>query len=106
MISKTSCRVGCALLAAFAGTAATQAQNYPARPVRFVAPFPPGSGADVLGRIYAPKLTEMLGQQFVIDNRPGAGGNIAAELVAKSPADGYMLLVSAVSSLATSYSSL
>jgi len=65
--------------------------------VRFVAPFPPGSGADVLGRIYAPKLTEMLGQQFVIDNRPGASGNIAAGLVAKATPDGYTLLLNVTS---------
>ena len=56
-------RTGCIVIASFAWMDLAQAQNYPVRPVRFVAPFPPGSGADVLGRIYAPKLAEMLGQQ-------------------------------------------
>lgn len=70
-----------------------QAQPYPVRPVRMVAPFPSGSGADVIGRIYAPKLTEALGKQFVIDNRPGASGNLAAKLVADSTPDGHTLLL-------------
>jgi len=73
--------------------AAAGAQTYPARPVRMVAPFPPGSGADVIGRIYAPKLTEALGKQFIIDNRPGASGNLAAKLVAEATPDGHSLLL-------------
>ena len=70
-----------------------QAQPYPTRPVRVVAPYPPGSSADVMGRIYARSLTESYGRQFVVDNRPGASGNIAAELVARATPDGYTLLV-------------
>jgi tripartite-type tricarboxylate transporter receptor subunit TctC len=69
------------------------AQSYPTKPVRVVAPYPPGSSADVIGRIYSPKLTEWLGRQFVVDNRPGASGNIAGELVAHSAPDGYTLLI-------------
>lgn len=97
MVTRLNRHLGCILLAGFVWTAAAHAQNYPVRPVRFVAPFPPGSGADVLGRIYAPKLAEMLGQQFVIDNRPGASGNIAAALVAKATPDGYTLLLNVTS---------
>lgn len=63
---------------------AVGAESYPARPVRVIAPYPPGSSADVMGRIYARSLTEAFGRQFVVDNRPGASGNIAAELVARA----------------------
>src|SRR5262245_12069290 len=73
--------------------AAAAVETYPARPVRIVAPYPPGSSADVMGRIYSRSLTEMLGRQFIVDNRPGASGNIAAELVARANPDGYTLLV-------------
>src|SRR5262245_13623347 len=73
--------------------AAVGAEFYPARPVRVIAPYPPGSSADVMGRIYARSLTEALGQQFVVDNRSGASGNIAAELVARAAPDGHTLLV-------------
>lgn len=69
------------------------AQDYPVRPVRLIAPYPPGSSADIIGRIYAPKLTDALGKQFVVDNRAGASGNIAAEIVAKAAPDGYTLLI-------------
>jgi tripartite-type tricarboxylate transporter receptor subunit TctC len=72
---------------------ASAAESYPARPVRVVAPYPPGSSADVMGRIYARSLTEAFGRQFVVDNRAGASGNIAAELVARAAPDGHTLLV-------------
>lgn len=71
--------------------ASAAAQTYPSRPVRFIIPFPPGGGADVIGRVLAQKLTEKWGQQVVIDNRAGAGGNIAAEIAAAAPADGHTL---------------
>lgn len=77
------------LIAAFASTALAQA--YPAKPVRFIVPFPPGGTADVLARHLAQRLSEGLGQQFVVDNRPGAAGNIASEMAAKAPPDGYTL---------------
>ncbi|HTE15600.1 MAG TPA: tripartite tricarboxylate transporter substrate-binding protein, partial [Burkholderiales bacterium] len=73
--------------------AAVMAQDYPVRPVRVISPYPPGSSADIIGRIYAPRLTETLGKQFVVDNRAGASGNIAAEIVARAAPDGYTLLL-------------
>ena len=69
-----------------------QAQGYPAKAVRVVLPFPPGGAADTLIRPLAVKLADALGQQFVADPRPGANGNIAAEIVARAPADGYTLM--------------
>ena len=77
------------LLACFPATA----QQYPAKPVRVVIPYPPGSTPDIVGRTLSMKLQEALGQPFVVENRTGAGGNIGAEAVAKSPADGYTLLI-------------
>ncbi len=69
------------------------AQEYPNKPIRIILPFPPGGGADVLMRPLGKTLTEILGQPILLDNRPGANGNIGAEIVAKSPPDGYTLLV-------------
>jgi tripartite-type tricarboxylate transporter receptor subunit TctC len=68
-------------------------QGYPAKPVRMVVGFSAGSTSDLIGRVLATKMGDGLGQQVVVDNRPGAGANIAAELVAKAPADGYMVLL-------------
>ena len=70
-----------------------QAQAWPARPVRVVVSFAPGGPADIVGRLVAQQLQERLGQTFVVENRAGAGGNIAAKYVAGQPADGYVLLV-------------
>src|SRR5712671_5780299 len=69
------------------------AQSYPARPVRLVVQVPAGSAPDIIARVMADWLSERLAQQFVIDNRPGASGNIATEAVIRAPADGYWLLL-------------
>lgn len=69
------------------------AQNYPSRPVRLIVGFPPGGGVDINARMLAPKLTEYLGQQVVVENVPGAGTNIANERVARAAPDGYTLLI-------------
>jgi tripartite-type tricarboxylate transporter receptor subunit TctC len=83
------------LLAAMAmpAFAAETAQDYPSKPIRLVVPFTPGGSTDILARVIGMKLTEAWGRQVVIDNRPGAGGNIGVDLVAKSPADGYTLVM-------------
>jgi tripartite-type tricarboxylate transporter receptor subunit TctC len=83
------------LVAAFAAASAVAftptawAQNYPTKSVRIIAPFAPGGGTDFIARVAAQKLTEAMGQQFIVDNRPGAGGSLGAELGAKSLPDGY-----------------
>jgi tripartite-type tricarboxylate transporter receptor subunit TctC len=74
-----------------------QAQSYPVKPVRVVIPWPAGGLTDVAGRIYFQKISESMGQPFVIDNRPGATGSIGSEAVAKSPPDGYTLMVHSAS---------
>ena len=87
-----------ATLALAAGLA--QAQDaYPTKPVRFVAPYPPGGSSDVLARVLAQKLAESLGRQVIVENRPGAAGNIGHEIVAKLPADGYTLLLTTKSQM-------
>jgi len=83
--------------------AASHAQGYPVRSVRVIIGYPAGAGNDVIGRLVLTELSKSLGQPFVVDNRPGAAGNIAAELVARSTPDGYTLL-NAPGSIAMSYS--
>jgi tripartite-type tricarboxylate transporter receptor subunit TctC len=77
---------------------AAHAENWPAKPVHIVVPFAPGGTADTLGRIAAQKLTESLKENFIVENRPGAGGVIGSELVARAEPDGYTLVVSGVAS--------
>ena len=75
-------------------TSTSSGQAYPAKPVRLILPFPPGGPTDLLGRVIAQKLSDQLGQPVVVDNRGGAGGNLGVELAAKSPPDGYTLVLS------------
>ncbi len=92
------------LLIALALATATQAcaQPYPAKPLRLVVGFAPGGGTDIASRIVAKKFGELLGQQVVVENKSGAGGNIATEYVARAPADGYTLLVGSIGPLSIS----
>ena len=76
---------------------AAKADDYPTQPVRIVVPFAAGGPTDIVGRIIGSKLGELLGQQFFVENKTGAGGNIGADTVAKAPPDGYTLLVATVS---------
>ena len=97
------CAVLTALIAAVsAGAAPAAAQTYPSRPITLVVPFPPGGSATIIARIIADKMSEVLGQQIVVDNRGGAGGSIAARQVAKSAPDGATLLLAFTGTLAVS----
>lgn len=89
-----------ALALPLAGTAALAQGAYPSKPIKIVVPFPAGGTSDVLARLIGVKLSESLGQPVVVDNRAGSGGNIGADQVAKSPADGYTLLLMDVGNLA------
>jgi len=80
-------------IVAFALAAAAHAQTWPAKPVKIVIPFAPGGPADIMARLEGQKLSESLGQQFIVESRAGAGGNIGAAAVAKSPPDGYTILL-------------
>ena len=88
---KSARLVAAVVLSLIAG--ASGAQNYPVKPVRVVIPWPPGGSNDIVGRIVAQKLSEMSGQQFIVDNRGGAAGTIGSDVVAKSPPDGYTIMV-------------
>src|SRR5437660_75352 len=83
-----------AVLALVAGESTAQSGAWPSRPIRFVVPLPPGGSPDYLSRLLAERLQPALGQPLVVENKPGAGGNIAREFVAKQPADGYTILMS------------
>ena len=93
----TTLRQSIALFAALTTLVAicpvAHAQKFPERPIRFIVPFPPGGGNDILARAIAPKMGELLGQPVVIDNRGGAGGNIGTDIAAKSAPDGYTILI-------------
>jgi tripartite-type tricarboxylate transporter receptor subunit TctC len=92
---------GAALIALSLCAVTASAQDaYPSRPIRLVVPFPPGGGTDIIARVIGNKLTETLKWSVVVDNRPGAGGNIGVDLAAKAPADGYTIVMGQTSNLA------
>ena len=91
---------GCAVAAGGSHAAERAAQSWPERPVRLIVPFAPGGATDIVARILAPALSDALGQQFIVDNRTGANGNIAIEIAARAQPDGYTILVSNVSTSA------
>ena len=91
-----------ALCAALLGAGAAQAQQYPTKVVRVIVPFAPGGGSDITARVFSAKLSEYLGQQFIVDNRGGAAGLIGMELTAKAPPDGYTIMMMSASFSATS----
>lgn len=90
---KPYCRLWLTCLAAVLPWAADASAQYPNRPVRLILAFPPGGGTDTLGRILAPRISQGIGQQVVVENRPGGGANIGAEVAAKSPPDGYTMFM-------------
>jgi len=90
------------LCAALAAAGAAHGQQYPVKPVRVIVPFAPGGGSDITARVFSNKLSEYLGQQFVVDNRGGAAGLIGMELTARAPADGYVIMMMSASFSATS----
>lgn len=93
-------RIGAVIVLVLAVTSGAIAQGaYPSRPIRFIVSFPPGGSADVVARTVQPRLAELLGQPVVIENRPGAGGNIAVEAVVMSPPDGYTIGLAAAGAL-------
>ena len=89
-------RIRIALAAALLASLPALGQDWPNRTVKMIVPFPPGGGTDTVARPLAAKLSQMLGQQFVIDNRGGAGGTIGAAMAAKSAPDGYTVLLYSV----------
>ena len=96
-------RMAAALIAAALGVPGfVAAQAYPSKPLRIIVPFPPGAATDITGRYVAQKLGEALGQQAIVDNRPGANGTIGLELTAKAPPDGYTLVIGQTGNLAIS----
>src|SRR5438067_12502118 len=90
---------GAVLLASGGAYLAAAETGYPTKPIRVLVPFPPGGPADSLARIVGDKLAQSLGQPFIIENKPGAGGNIGMEQGAKAPPDGYMLTLAPVGNL-------
>src|SRR6476659_585248 len=97
-----------AALTICAGVSSAQTQNYPNKTVRIVVPYGPGGGVSLLAQQVGQKMQELMKQPVIVDNRPGAGGNVGADLVAKSPPDGYTLLMhsSAMASASSLYAKL
>src|ERR1700693_849433 len=90
------CAVSFVMLMSLAKVAGAQSDNYPAKPIRWIVPFPPGGSVDILARLVSAKLADNLGQQVVIDNRSGASGNIGTELGARAAPDGYTIVSNTV----------
>ena len=88
-------RIGLAATCAMLGASGALAQAYPSQPIRVIVPFTPGTGMDTIARSVGPKLSERLGQPVIIENKPGASGNIGAEMVAKAAPDGYTVMITA-----------
>ncbi len=97
LLEKTS---ACLLLLALSFSAFAQPDNYPSRPIKMIIPFAPGGASDFIGRIISVKMSEVLGQQVIVDNRSGAAGNIGVEAAAKSAPDGYTILLGNIGTLA------
>lgn len=97
---KTVSRLMAGMVLAVLGTTAALAQNWPSRPVKWISPFAPGGGADITSRAIASQLSIGLGQQVVVDNRGGAGGMIGVDMAAKSPADGYTVVLGTIGPIA------
>src|SRR6476661_556297 len=95
-ILNTKLRLTCAAALLGIATTALAQPTYPNKPIRLVVPFPPGGAVDIMARILSDKMTQRLGQQIVIDNRPGANGNIGMDIVAKAPPDGYNAVIATV----------
>jgi tripartite-type tricarboxylate transporter receptor subunit TctC len=95
--------VAALMFASLSGAVSAQTENFPARPVRVISPFPAGGSVDLVARMVAARLTEFLGQQVVVENRSGASGNIGTEVVARAAPDGYTLLVNTIPFVANTF---
>jgi tripartite-type tricarboxylate transporter receptor subunit TctC len=97
MRPRTHCLLGALIACALVPASSSYGQGFPERPIRFIVPYPPGGSTDILARVVAPRMSETWGQPVVIDNRPGATGNIGCDLAAKAPPDGYTIVVTSMS---------
>ncbi len=93
LASRTVCVIVCAVLCAMWGPIAAGAEGFPTRPIRVIVGFGPGSGADITARVVGARMSEILGQQIVVENKTGAGSSLAADYVAHASKDGYTLLM-------------
>jgi len=94
VLALASCTLVCGVALFSLGIEPVAAQNYPSKPIRMILPFPPGGPTDIVGRLFAQKLSEQVGQSVVADSRPGASGNVGLELASKAPPDGYTIVLS------------
>src|SRR3954451_2121029 len=96
-----SARAGAVAALVVTASVTSRAADYPSQTIKMVVPFPPGGGVDVVARVIAPRLSELLGQSVIVENRPGAGASIGAAYVAQAPKDGYTLLLGTASTHGT-----